>query len=1019
MATVSNLKYHLLLLIVIAILTSLCTAINPGNKQEYLITINGEQLHFIAQPEIGYVLKIKDEISSIDTLNRFLKSTVDVKTNPIRGLDRKGVFVVYEKLPIDENSQTIKSLKMQNGIQYIAPLFSYDDETVAIIPEILIRVMPAVKIEYVQSICIIAGCTIKKRMEFTEQEYLLEVSGLDAESVFSAVEKLNKTHGIEWATPNIAFRPQLCGQIIPNDEYLSNQWHLQLINAPAAWEITTGDPNIIVAVLDDGVDLNHPDLVNNIWVNPNEIPDNGIDDDENGFIDDVHGWDFYEDDPIPEPNENAAHGTACAGLIAARGNNNIGVVGVTWNCKIMPIRIAGALDDFVTQTDSSTAIRYAAQAGADILSNSWSSPSALFDIHAAIRSATKPDGIGRDGKGCVVFFASGNRDNGGSVTYPARYSEVIAVGATNKNDSIWYYSGSGHQLDIVAPSGDYKLRGNLWTTDIIDDYGYNNRDPNIFDYTDKMGGTSGACPIAAGVAALILSINPDLTNTEIRHILLLSAQDLGASGIDELYGYGRVDAYAAVTMNLNTLQTSTFYVDDDAPDDPSPGDPNISDPNEDGSILHPFDSIQEAIDKTFTEDTIVVLPGIYTGEGNRDIDFDGRGITVQSEEGPDSCIIDCEAKGRGFHLNSGEGANSIVDGITITNGYSFTYGGGIYIAECNPTIRNCNFIANSADYGGGISNNLSTATVTNCMFVGNSAREGGGMHNTASSPTVIDCTFNNNSATNDGGGMCSQSSSTTVINCNFNGNLSRSWGGGMLNSRGSHSIINCTFYRNTASQGAGMYNNSGSTMIDICNFTGNSAWRGGGMLNSGEITIRDCVFSGNSSRDDGGGMYNYPSILFISNCTFTGNVSHKDGGGMYNSPGRSPTVTNCIFSNNSALNSSEIFGAAKVTYSNIQGSLSGEGNIDVDPLFADPGYWDPNGTPDDPEDDFWIDGDYHLKSQAGRWDPISQSWIMDDVTSPCIDAGDPNMPVGDEPIPNGDRINMGAYGGTEEASKSL
>jgi len=93
-------------------------------------------------------------------------------------------------------------------------------------------------------------------------------------------------------------------------------------------------------------------------------------------------------------------------------------------------------------------------------------------------------------------------------------------------------------------------------------------------------------------------------------------------------------------------------------------------------------------------------------------------------------------------------------------------------------------------------------------------------------------------------------------------------------------------------------------------------------------------------------------------------------------------------------------------------------NIDADPLFVDPGYWDPNGTADDPNDDFFVEGDYHLKSQAGRWDPNSDSWVRDDVTSPCIDAGDPNSPIGDEPFPNGGVVNMGAYGGTTEASKS-
>ena len=105
-------------------------------------------------------------------------------------------------------------------------------------------------------------------------------------------------------------------------------------------------------------------------------------------------------------------------------------------------------------------------------------------------------------------------------------------------------------------------------------------------------------------------------------------------------------------------------------------------------------------------------------------------------------------------------------------------------------------------------------------------------------------------------------------------------------------------------------------------------------------------------------------------------------------------------------------------YCNVQGGWPGEGNLDVDPCFVEPGYWDSNGTPEDDDDDFWVDGDYHLRSQAGRWNPSDQTWVQDDVTSPCIDAGDPNAPIGTESFPNGGRINMGSYGGTEKASWS-
>jgi hypothetical protein len=163
----------------------------------------------------------------------------------------------------------------------------------------------------------------------------------------------------------------------------------------------------------------------------------------------------------------------------------------------------------------------------------------------------------------------------------------------------------------------------------------------------------------------------------------------------------------------------------------------------------------------------------------------------------------------------------------------------------------------------------------------------------------------------------------------------------------------------------------------------------------------------------------------MANCTFTSNFA-SNGNALANDPNRPSLtgfmrLTDCILwdGNNTIFDPYPNYSAFAITYSNVQGGWPGEGNIDVEPLFVNPGYWDPNSTLEDPNDDFWVEGDYHLKSQAGRWDPKNESWVIDDVTSPCIDAGDPNSPVGLEPFPNGGRINMGAYGGTSEASMSL
>lgn len=196
-------------------------------------------------------------------------------------------------------------------------------------------------------------------------------------------------------------------------------------------------------------------------------------------------------------------------------------------------------------------------------------------------------------------------------------------------------------------------------------------------------------------------------------------------------------------------------------------------------------------------------------------------------------------------------------------------------------------------------------------------------------------------------------------------------------------------------------------------------------------TLTNDIFVGNTAGLGGAILTSYGSMNVL-NCSVSGNRASR---GQFIHDARSRPfsrdpvqVTNCIVSDgpDEIWNAS---GATIVRYTNLcggQGTVHdpyatitwAEGNIDADPCFADAGYWDPNGTTDDPNDDFFVEGDYHLKSQAGRWNPSSRSWVQDDVTSPCIDAGDPNSLIGYEPFPNGGRINMGVYGGTAEASKS-
>jgi len=567
-------RANLIRFVALSALLVLCPAKSPA--KEYVLTVGNEQLRFVPQGEKGYVVREAKRTAGISALagTLFLE---EGRVQPIGGLDRHGIWIVENDGPASRNDAVMAELIQNGAAEYVAPLFSSNGETVAIIPEIVVRAKPGTGIEQVQELCKTAGCAIKKRMEFTTQEYLLDVLGPDASAVFAAVEALNQSSKVEWAAPNTAFQPKLGGQtktndytageqlriasagqdasspgVFPNDPYFPQQWHLHNtgqsggtpgadIRAPEAWKITTGDPNIIIAVIDTGVDTKHADLIDNL----------------------VPGYDFYDNDAQPDPatgDMSNAHGTACAGLVAAKGNNGVGVTGVTWNCKIMPIRTISFRVDGTqvetTEADTATAFRWAARNGADVLTYSWGQASPLPAVQSAIVDVTNLGGMGRHGKGCIVLACSDN-DNG-PVRYPAKYPEVIAVGATDHDDQRCRYSNYGPELDVVAPSAPgYTAqdwwsthgRGWVWTTDISGVAGYNTLAPGIVDYT-AFAGTSAATPIAAGVVALILSVEPNLTGEEIRHFLERSAKDLGDPGRDDYYGWGRVDARAALDMVL-------------------------------------------------------------------------------------------------------------------------------------------------------------------------------------------------------------------------------------------------------------------------------------------------------------------------------------------------------------------------------------------------------------------------------------------------------------------------------------
>lgn len=281
------------------------------------------------------------------------------------------------------------------------------------------------------------------------------------------------------------------------------------IDAPEAWQKTIGVNNgPIIAVIDTGVDYNHPDLVNNIWTNPGEIAGDGIDNDGNGVIDDVHGYNAFADSG--DPMDKHSHGTHCAGTIAAEGNNNQGVVGVNWKATVMPVKIFG--DDGRTNAAAILrGINYAAKNGARITSNSWGGGAANQAIQDAFRN-TSP----------LHIMAAGNSgaNNDLDPHYPSSYdlNNNIAVAATDRNDKLAYFSCYGkNSVDIAAPGVE------IYSTVPGGGYGFKS-------------GTSMATPHVSGAAGLLLAQDPTMSNDEIKTRLLQGADKV--AGLEDKVATG-------------------------------------------------------------------------------------------------------------------------------------------------------------------------------------------------------------------------------------------------------------------------------------------------------------------------------------------------------------------------------------------------------------------------------------------------------------------------------------------------
>ncbi|MBE0642744.1 MAG: S8 family serine peptidase [Bacteroidetes bacterium] len=471
----------------------------------------------------------------------------------VQGELRKGISE-------QEVVELLNRLVAMPEVRYANPFLEFSDGTLMGIQDRFhVKLRSLADLSVLKEMAREQGAAIVENYSFDPMVYVLSADKNAAGNAFELARLFEESRRFAYAEPDFL---RLLAPMNTNDPYLSYQWSLNNTGSAIqyngtsgadmevfnAWGISTGSSAVKVAIIDEGTDLTHPDLVGNM----------------------LPGFDATGLGSGGGPQNNDAHGTACAGIVAAVGNNNLGVAGIAYNSKIVPVRIAykNSSGNWVT-TDAwiATAIDWAwNQGGADVLSNSWGGGGTSALINGAIDNAIT---LGRGGRGASVIFAAGNSNN--ALIYPANYNQTIAVAAmsmcdTRKSPSscdgeTWWGSCYGTGLDVGAPGV------KIYTTDISGAAGY-----NATDYTPTFNGTSSACPNTAGVMALIYSVNPLLTHAQARVILETTTEKVGGYTYNANVagqpngtwstdlGYGRVNAYNAVlAAQAATCVTDTVH----------------------------------------------------------------------------------------------------------------------------------------------------------------------------------------------------------------------------------------------------------------------------------------------------------------------------------------------------------------------------------------------------------------------------------------------------------------------------
>lgn len=463
------------------------------------------------------------------------------------GLEVRELPLLEGRLPSAEaRAVAVKDLE-SNG--YVPAVLLPSGEKVIPTGELNVIPDPAVTAARFTEVAKSLGLSVIRSATRTNEWWLLKTRTRIPEEIFKACNALATAVPCRFAEPN--WIRQVRKRSVPKDPLFKDQWHLKNtgqtsgtvgadIAAEKAWDITLGSPQVIVAVFDDGFDIGHADLP----------PGSAL----------THSRDFVRKTSLPRPADNDPedpdnHGTSCWGLIAGLSNTR-GIAGVAPGAKFMLLRTPMELDE----SETADGIRWAADHGAHVMSNSWGYSNPGSVVTSALAYARKS---GRGGKGTLVLFASGNENaNIGTTDDLSNDANVLAIGATTHQDKRTTYSNYGTGLFAVAPAG-YSASAGLVTTDRTGSAGYN---PGSYtsDAGNQFDGTSGACPIAAGIAALVFSVNPNLTADQVEEILKATADKVqastaayNASGHSSKYGFGRLNALAALTRAKAPVRTDT------------------------------------------------------------------------------------------------------------------------------------------------------------------------------------------------------------------------------------------------------------------------------------------------------------------------------------------------------------------------------------------------------------------------------------------------------------------------------